>query len=148
MKHTGVVERTVVVAVTCDRCKVCYDDPMEVQECVTINEVRAGYASIFGDRNLVALDLCQYCVRATLGPWLRVTSENDEPLKKPADVSWHEHVFAGDPYLEEEEEPRLDVIESNGSIFIWDPVTNARPFYFDTRERAIEFAKELVVKLK
>ena len=33
----------------------------------------AGYDLIFGDGNRVELDLCEPCLRDTLGTWLRVT---------------------------------------------------------------------------
>ena len=50
--------------------------------------MKAGYGSIFGDGNLVEVDLCQHCLKLTLGQWLRVTdpSEEEESLQKRLDL--------------------------------------------------------------
>jgi len=42
----------------------------------------AGYDSIFGDGNRVEVDLCELCLRDTLGAWLRVRTPADTPLAK------------------------------------------------------------------
>jgi hypothetical protein len=34
---------------------------------------RGGFHSVFGDCSEVSLDLCQHCVKATLGEWIRVS---------------------------------------------------------------------------
>lgn len=56
---------------TCDRCKKVYDDIMELQEFLHY-ENDAGYGSILGDGNKLRMDLCQYCVKEVLGPFIRV----------------------------------------------------------------------------
>lgn len=62
-------------AITCDKCGLS-DDPkgMEGQEFLSHRD-RAGYGSVFGDGRLVAIDLCQRCVKEVLGPWLKVTPQ-------------------------------------------------------------------------
>ncbi|WP_176380135.1 hypothetical protein [Paraburkholderia youngii] len=50
------------------------DDPdSEWHERVSIAS-RGGFHSIFGDGYTISIDLCQHCVRDTLGAWLRITS--------------------------------------------------------------------------
>ena len=40
----------------------------------------AGYDSIFGDGNRVEADLCETCLRDTLGAWLRVRTQAETSL--------------------------------------------------------------------
>ncbi|QBQ95920.1 hypothetical protein [Paraburkholderia pallida] len=56
---------------TCDRCgrRMTPDEPAEWYERVSLGW-RCGFDSIFGDGARVSLDLCQGCVRDTLGQWL------------------------------------------------------------------------------
>lgn len=59
--------------IRCDRCGLLSElGDAEFQEMVCI-DLKAGYGSIFGDGNDVQVDLCQHCLKATLGPWLRIT---------------------------------------------------------------------------
>jgi len=63
-----------VAACTCDRCgrrMTPDDDQWEWYERVSL-DWRGGFGSVFGDGAHMSLDLCQQCVRDTLGPWLRV----------------------------------------------------------------------------
>jgi len=55
------------------------DEPGEWQERLSIDHL-GGFESVFGDGNTVRLDLCQYCVREALGPWLRII-----PLQRGAE---------------------------------------------------------------
>jgi len=65
--------------ISCDRCGLnAVLDDLEFHEFTSI-DMRAGYGSIFGDGNLVQIDLCQHCLRGTLGQWIRVV----EPLNEP-----------------------------------------------------------------
>ena len=58
--------------ITCDRCgRTDEADSMEAQEYLTYASV-GGYDSIFGDGCPIGIDLCQHCVKAVMGPWLRV----------------------------------------------------------------------------
>jgi len=70
--------------IVCDRCgreTVCGET--EFYEMTSIG-FRAGYGSIFGDGHYVAVDLCQHCLRETLGPWLRVSDdESDRERARP-----------------------------------------------------------------
>jgi hypothetical protein len=144
----------VVVAIKCDRCgREDEEGGFEFGDYLRISD-SGGYASIFGDGNRITCDLCQYCIRATLGPWLQVDGTEVNPA-----CDWHEHVFANADHVtrtdEEERFDRLDVIENTEELgrhysYIWDPVTKVRMFGFgeNGRQRAIEFAKELVQKIK
>lgn len=63
----------------CDRCgrlAQVGDDP-EFHEFTSIGYT-AGYGTIFGDGNLVEIDLCQRCLKDTLGPWLRVSDPDTQ----------------------------------------------------------------------
>lgn len=74
MKRTDVRAQCYVKELVCDRCNreaVRDDTEGEFHEFVSI-EARAGYGSIFGDGNQVALDLCQHCIKDTLGSWIRI----------------------------------------------------------------------------
>jgi len=58
--------------IRCDRCGRLFEHgEVEFHEAVSI-DVKAGYGSIFGDGNDVQIDLCQHCLKLTLGRWLRV----------------------------------------------------------------------------
>jgi hypothetical protein len=63
-----------VSACTCDECHkhMTLDDPeFELKERLSV-AFRGGCGSIFGDGSEVRLDLCQQCVKETLGAWLRI----------------------------------------------------------------------------
>jgi hypothetical protein len=61
----------------CRRCGFDLEsDDFEYQERLIIS-FRAGYASVFGDENVVRTILCQNCVKAVLGPWLEVVEDDD-----------------------------------------------------------------------
>lgn len=70
-----------VAACTCDRCqrRMTPDDP-EWQENLSVS-FRGGFDSIFGDGCTVEIDLCQQCVKETLGAWLRISQP--EPWTDP-----------------------------------------------------------------
>lgn len=67
------ITQNVLVSVTCDCCKKEYfeSDIFEVEEFLCLEKM-AGYVSIFGDGNLIQLDLCQYCVKKLLGKYIRM----------------------------------------------------------------------------
>jgi hypothetical protein len=84
MKTTTPIQTETESAITCDRCQAncaCGDAGWSETQSI---EFVAGYGSIFGDGNTVAIDLCQDCLKQTLGQWLRVTS-HPEPTKWPLD---------------------------------------------------------------
>jgi hypothetical protein len=61
-----------VAACTCDRCGqrlTPNDDDWHEKLSIAYT---AGYFSVFGDGAAISIDLCQRCVRETLGPWLRI----------------------------------------------------------------------------
>jgi hypothetical protein len=64
----------VLSAYTCDKCgrEADFDsDGFEAQEFISI-EQKAGYASVFGDGDIVCLELCQHCFKELLGSWIKV----------------------------------------------------------------------------
>lgn len=85
MQRTTVEPKTVVYEIVCDRCG------KEVQreggdfKLMTSIGFEAGYASIFGDGNRVEIDLCEPCLRDTLGTWLRVRTPEDTRLARMLD---------------------------------------------------------------
>jgi hypothetical protein len=104
---------------TCDRCGLemrqeTYDGEWEERLAVVF---RAGYHSLFGDGNLVELDLCQHCVKDVLGQWLRVTVvEPFQPVVKPQ----HEARRAYQDYqLKEMLRPRVSLFSSFGLPENW-----------------------------
>lgn len=48
-------------------------------------QFRAGYASDFGDGNVVTSTLCQSCLKELLGPWL--TIQVDDPFEPSIKLS-------------------------------------------------------------
>lgn len=52
------------ISVTCDKCKKEYDinDTYEIQEFYHITH-QCGYGSVFGDGNILKVDICQYCLK-------------------------------------------------------------------------------------
>lgn len=77
------VERDVPISVTCDVCKNVYgyegDGIMEVQEFTHLN-FQGGYCSVFGDMNLVKLDICQHCLKEKLGDYLEINEGEDKEI--------------------------------------------------------------------
>jgi hypothetical protein len=72
-------EKTVqeVAVCVCDRCQLrIVPEDADWQERISIS-YSGGFDSIFGDGNLISIDLCQRCVRETLGPWLRIVPLHD-----------------------------------------------------------------------
>jgi hypothetical protein len=70
-----------VAACTCDRCqRRLTPDDYEWWEKLSVS-FHGGYGSIFGDGCKVEIDLCQQCVKETLGAWLRISpSTLDVPI--------------------------------------------------------------------
>lgn len=72
MQTKGIRMSSVVDQILCDRCgKEVHRDETDFEKMTSIG-FDAGYGSIFGDGNRVEIDLCEPCLRATLGTWLRV----------------------------------------------------------------------------
>lgn len=58
-----------VKQIRCDRCgRLTDSEDEEFRESVSVS-LRAVDASIFGDDARVGVDLCQHCLKLTLGPW-------------------------------------------------------------------------------
>jgi hypothetical protein len=76
MKIETMESVSVVDQIKCDRCgKVTARDELDFHAMNSIG-FSAGYASIFGDGNRVDIDLCEHCLKDTLGEWLRVRDLN------------------------------------------------------------------------
>ena len=74
MKLKGTELVSVVDQIRCDRCdKEVHRGESDFEQMTSIG-FDAGYGSIFGDGNRVEVDLCEACLSATLGTWLRVRS--------------------------------------------------------------------------
>jgi len=75
--------------IRCDRCNLlATDGEIEFHEMTSI-DAKAGYGSIFGDGNNVQIDMCQHCLKLTLGPWLRVT----DPTEKNEAITQRSRLF-------------------------------------------------------
>ena len=74
-KLTGIKETIGVIAIKCDRCGNTHEDPMEMQEFLSWSDT-CGYGNkTYGDMTRISIDLCQYCVKDTLGEWIRTLPE-------------------------------------------------------------------------
>lgn len=75
--------RVVSVAwqISCDRCEKAVQRGQPGFEEMRSIGFDAGDASIFGNGNRVDLDLCEACLRETLGAWLKVKTPADTPVK-------------------------------------------------------------------
>lgn len=72
MQHTTRVLVEQVHSYTCDRCRRTDEKSSpEGQEYLHFGKT-GGYGSVFDDGGWVGIDLCQHCLRDTLGPWLRI----------------------------------------------------------------------------
>lgn len=84
MKIKDVYPASFVKQIRCDRCDRLAevgDAELEFQEFVSI-DLKAGYASIFGDGNRVQVDLCQHCLKDVLGRWLRIDDPRAKSLRQ------------------------------------------------------------------
>jgi len=72
-----------LAACTCDRCqrRLTPEEPGEWQERLSFDH-SCGFESVFGDGNMVSVDLCQRCVQDVLSKWLRIgpSADGDEPM--------------------------------------------------------------------
>ncbi len=66
-----------VAEVTCDRCgaKARYNEDFGFNNFEQIG-FDAGWGSSLGDGVRVDIDLCHGCLKATLGPWLRLSKSD------------------------------------------------------------------------
>ena len=72
-----------VKSVICDRCsrEALSDNPDADFDEFTSIAYRGGYHSIFGDGCAVNIDMCQHCLKETLGAWLKVGKNNYLPAE-------------------------------------------------------------------
>ena len=81
MQRKTIEAASVVDRIVCDRCGKEVERGGPELSAMTSIDFLAGYASIFGDGNRVELDLCEPCLRDTLGTWLRVKAPEATPLE-------------------------------------------------------------------
>lgn len=61
-------------SITCDVCGKTYDeddDCFETQEFISIHH-DCGYNSVFGDGNMIYIDICQHCFKEMVGDRINV----------------------------------------------------------------------------
>lgn len=56
--------------VHCDICGNEIKGP-ELEECLSIDKHRCGYNSVFGDGEILSIDMCQSCFKEKLGEFVR-----------------------------------------------------------------------------
>lgn len=72
MKNFKKTRALTIDSISCDRCsREAQIDDMEFQEFTSI-QYRGAYNSIFGDGMDISVDICQHCLKETLGPWLKI----------------------------------------------------------------------------
>lgn len=80
MQIKAIEPMCVVHQIRCDRCgKEAERGEIGFTQMRSL-DFDAGYDSVFGDGNRVELDMCEPCLKDTLGAWLRVTTPADTPL--------------------------------------------------------------------
>jgi hypothetical protein len=84
-----------ISAYVCDRCgrESKIDDPEAAE--FTCIEFVGGYQSIFGDGARISADICQYCLKETLGAWIMVSNmhgsiEQSDVIARVEEVFGHE----------------------------------------------------------
>ena len=86
MKHTVPCSAEALAAISCDRCGQTWTaDACNEAELTSIDFI-GGYDSVFGDGSQVELDLCQRCLKETLGQWLRVSDRDHEETAMARDL--------------------------------------------------------------
>ena len=85
MKHKIAAIDGARSSITCDRCGQTWQaDTVDAAEFTSI-DFTGGYGSIFGDGSQVKLDLCQRCLKTTLGLWLRISDHDRQGHGLPRD---------------------------------------------------------------
>ena len=64
------VEQRQFVSAICDCCKNEFTDQIDLQEFLCYHNI-GGYSSVFGDGEIMSLDLCQNCVKKLLGDYIQ-----------------------------------------------------------------------------
>lgn len=91
----------------CARLAEVGDAELEFHEFVSI-DLKAGYASIFGDGNHVQVDLCQHCLKDVLGRWLRIDDPRVKSLRQfDPDRHGGEFPSAADASLQEQDDVQV-----------------------------------------
>ena len=72
MKNYKETKASEVESIVCDVCGEHYTDTLDIQEFTSINKV-GGYASVFGDGDIISLDICEHCLEEKLGEFIRIT---------------------------------------------------------------------------
>lgn len=72
MKNYKIVLKEVddLHSITCDICEKEYIDTFEMQEFLSWKN-SCGYSSVFGDGEIISIDICQHCQKAFLGKFFK-----------------------------------------------------------------------------
>ncbi|WP_063829673.1 hypothetical protein [Paraburkholderia dilworthii] len=100
---------------TCDRCgrRMTSNDPdSEWHERMSI-EYRGGFHSIFGDGHAISIDLCQHCVRDTLGAWMRIVPTGVDDIEPSPDSP---SLSSSRGIIRRDADDAVSVEEMNGAI--------------------------------
>lgn len=68
----------------CGRCGLTMHDGDPERDEALVVSFRGGFWSVFGDENHVEGVLCQHCVKAVLGPWLKISEGKANDGWRPA----------------------------------------------------------------
>ena len=80
MQIKAIEPMSVVHQIRCDRCgKEAERGEIDFTQMKSF-DFDAGYGSVFGDGSRVQLDLCEPCLKETLGAWVRVRTPADTSL--------------------------------------------------------------------
>jgi hypothetical protein len=108
MKIKALRPQSYVTQLRCDRChRHAAEGEWEFLEFMSV-EYKAGYGSILGDGNGVAIDLCQHCLKEVLGPWLRITDLFDSDQDIQDDLDRSDPAKHGGEFTDTQETPEID----------------------------------------
>lgn len=124
MKHKIPATDSALSSITCDRCGQTWQaDTIDAVEFTSI-DFTGGYGSTFGDGSEVELDLCQRCLKQTLGHWLRVSDRDHEETALARDLKAFDpakhggELFADAPVGLERLEVDASAVADRGSLVI------------------------------
>lgn len=72
--QTKTEEHQCIIALTCDVCSVTYDNELDLQEFLCLDEV-GGYNSAIGDGTHFTCDICSQCMKKLLGQYMSTVDQ-------------------------------------------------------------------------
>jgi len=100
MKHTVPRSADARAAISCDRCGQTWTADVFSEAEFTSIDFIGGYDSVFEGGSQVELDLCQQCLKQTLGQWLRVSGRGHEETAPARDLKAFDPARHGGEVLE------------------------------------------------